>query len=113
MPAKKARFYEVEARDGHGPYKMIIPASSKDDLMNNLNLPANEKLLGVKHLGFRPVDAMPDEDRGAVEFVAEVGGVPVVIGQGCQGHEYLKQQFPSKVKEVVGYYEEKYKDCEP
>lgn len=112
MPAKKARFFKVTARDGHGVYEKFIPASSKADLTNNLTLPGNEKLIGIQHLGFKPVEAAPNDDRGTVEFIAEVESTSVTIGAEHQGHDYLKQQFPNKVKEVEEYYQEKYQDYE-
>lgn len=110
MAAKKARFYAVEARNGHGRYTFIVPAQSKDDLLNTLSIPGNEVLLGVTHLKHHEVEALPDEDNGAVEFRAQVNGEPCVVTVGQQGHDYLTRQFPKKVKDVEDYYKERYAD---
>lgn len=110
MAAKKARFYAVEARNGHGPYTFIVAAQSKDDLINTLRIPENEMLLGVQHLKHHEVEALPDEDNGAVEFRAQVNGMPCIVTVGQQGHDYLTRQFPKKVKDIEDYYKERYAD---
>lgn len=110
MAAKKARFFAVEARNGHGSYSFIVPAQSREDLLNKLSIPGNEVLLGVTHLKHHEVDAVPDEDSSGVEFRADVNGQPCIFTAGQQGHEYLTQQFPKKVKAVEDYYRERYAD---
>jgi hypothetical protein len=110
MPATKARFFEVTVRDGHGQSNRIVPAFSKEDLLSNLDIPSNEKLLGIEHLKHHVVKATPNEDEDAVEFVAKVRGVEVRVNPSDQGYGYLRQQFPKQVKNVEDYIDHKYSD---
>lgn len=112
MSAKKARFYEVTIRDGHEPYKRFIPAQSKSDLLNNIVIPKNEKLLGVKHLNHHAVEAVPDDESETASFTVNIAGKEMRVGQNDQGYNYLRQQFPDQVKNVEKYFADKYSDEE-
>lgn len=109
MPAKKARFFEVTIRDGHQPYKRVIPAFSKGDLLEKLHVPRNEKLLGTDHLKHHEVEAYPNDD-GDVAFATTILGEEIHFGPNDQGYEYLRQQFSRQVRKVEDFLASKYGD---
>lgn len=109
MTAKKARFFEVTIRDGHQPYKRIVPAFSKGDLLEKLHVPSNERLLGTVHLNHHVVEAYPNDD-GDVAFVTTILGKEIHFGPHDQGYEYLRQQFSRQVGKVEGFLASKYDD---
>lgn len=106
--AKKARCFEVNVRDGHTTKSRIIPAQSKAELLNRLDIPENEKLMGITHLGHHPFQAAPDEDDRYVKFHGTVKGREVEVHPDHQGYGYLQQHFPDQVKDVETYLKEQY-----
>jgi hypothetical protein len=97
--AKKARFFEVTLKDGHKEEKIIRPAQRGSDLkkaMENQHV----KVVKIKSLNFQKVSAKPDED-DRVMFCAQIDGASVNIYEGEQGFDYLTQQFPEKVEQVL------------
>ena len=103
MTAKKARFFRVRVVDGHGPKERIVAAFSRDDLLAQLEIPENEKLLPVEHLDHHFVQALPCDDNEVVEFLANVNGKEVRVGPRDQGYAYLRQQFSKQVRDVDNF----------
>lgn len=108
--AKKARFFQVTAQNGFGPYGFLIPAQSEIDLTNNLSIPTNDALLGIHHLGFFEVEAWPDEENGSIEFRAVIQGSHWSCHIGQHGYPYLVQQFSAQVLDINTFYEQQHAD---
>lgn len=104
--AKKARFFKVRLRDGHGEDDVIFPAQSKASLLNNLEIPDTVKLISTIHMGWREVTAVPNDDMDGVDFKVNGKGRELTVSTGDLGHDYLTQQFPDQVKAVHDHLNE-------
>ncbi|WP_342617550.1 hypothetical protein [Rhodoferax sp. GW822-FHT02A01] len=103
--ATKARFYEVERQNGHETQSAIIAAPSREQIESTLNT-KDIKVNKVKFLGWAPVTARPDECEIRHEFNARVNGQEVTIHAQTPGFDYLNQQFPAEVQDVISFLNE-------
>ncbi|MCD0494596.1 hypothetical protein LQD23_20165 [Chromobacterium violaceum] len=100
MTNKKARCFSVILRNGHGTYELTIPAQSKSDLGNMLNVPDNEKLISIKYLGFHSFSATPDPETDTVRFESSVGGKDICVAVGSLGYHHLRQLLADDVRAI-------------
>jgi hypothetical protein len=108
--ATSARFFEVQLRDGHGPYTLIFPAQSRADLDLNLQIPSNEVLISIQNLNFFPVQTWHDDENHSVKFRTFIKGRWWRYWLGDLGHDYLLRQFSADAKEIFSELDKQYLD---
>jgi hypothetical protein len=99
--ADKARLYDVQLKDGHGIWTAKIAGPSGAQVRSNLSLSPHVDVVSVKSANWHKFFAQPNEEGDGVDFISEDGTLRV--SRNDLGHNYLLDQYPQQVTEVMKY----------
>ncbi|PPK77009.1 hypothetical protein B0F87_102115 [Methylobacter tundripaludum] len=103
--AKKARFYKVITRNGYGEETHIV-SSPKKSVIPNAFETQDVQVTHVEYLGFKEVNAKPNDELDDVEFVVpELNDLSIQRGEtGFKNLSLLFAEQVSKVNQEIKKY---------